>query len=236
MIIGVGIVIPDVSSSTIGVDYHRLLWQELNKIYGSTTDIFVMAVGQLNSFDYDITHGHAELAAQKTFELVNHTIPCATNYSPKGSLVSVMWERLLRGKGPRVGPEHQPAFEKARDALFVDYDKHKPTKLYQDYLDGEIALKQKEFQIEDECQNKYGDQWKVNFDERLKVSKEYKEFQRAAEVVQPHLDAIEVWKHGPLVHKLNHMRQGTYVDSMHGIHACGFSFDVYKSIIFKDTC
>ena len=58
-----------------------------------------MAVGkQLSSCDYDITHGHAELAAQKTFKLVNHTIACATNYSPNGSLVSVMWERLLQNQ------------------------------------------------------------------------------------------------------------------------------------------
>ena len=168
-----------------------------------------MAVGQqLSSSDYDITCGHAELAAQKTFELVNHTIPCATNYSSRGSSISVMWERLLQGKGPRAGPEHQPAFEKARHALFLDYTRHKPTELYQDYLDKEIALKQKEFQIEEECRNMYGDQWKVNFDKRLQVSKEYIEFERIAEVVQPHLDAIEVWEHGPLVHNLNHMRQG----------------------------
>ena len=120
-----------------------------------------------------------------------------------------MWERLLQGKGPSAGPGHQPAFEKAKDALFVDYTKNKPTELYQGYLDKEIALKQKEFQIEEECLNKYGDQWKFNFDKRLQASKEHIEFQRVAKVVQPHLKAIEVWEHGPLVHNLNHMRQGT---------------------------
>ena len=205
MIIGGGIDVPDVQNN-----YHRLLWQELNKNFGNATTIFVMAVGQqLSSFDYDITSGHAELAAQKMFELVNHTIPCGTNYSSGGSLVSVMWERLLQGKGPRAGPEHQPAFEKAKRALFVDYDNHKPTELYQNYLDKEIALKQKELQMKDECQNQYGDQWKVKFDEKLQVSKEYIEFQRAVDVVKPYMDDIEVWKHGPLVHNLNHMKQGT---------------------------
>ena len=210
MIIGVGTDVADVSNLTIGVDCHRLLWQELNKRFcNAPAKVFVMAVGQqLSSCDYGITAGHGELAAQKTFELVNHTIPCATNYSSKGSLISVMWERLLQEKGPIAGPNEQPAFEKARRVLFVDYDKHKPTELYQDYLDKEIALRQKEFQIEEECQDHYGDQWKVKFDRRLQVSKEYIEFQRAAKVVQPHLDAIEVWKHGPLVHKLKQLEQG----------------------------
>ena len=206
-IINVGL--PNISKLSMGVNYHRLLWQELNKNYGNASTIFVMAVGQqLSSFDFDIAAGHAELAAQKTFELVNHTVSCATNYSPKGTLVSVMWERLLQGTGPKAGPEHQAAFEKAKRTLFVNYTTHKPTALYQGYLDKEIALKQKELQLEDECQEKYGDQWKVNFDKRLKLSKEYIEFQRAADVVKPHLDAIEVWKHGPLVHNLNQMRQG----------------------------
>ena len=220
MIIGIGPDIPNVS--TIGVDYHRLLWQELNKNFGDvSTTIFVMAVGQqLSSSDYDITAGHAELAAHKTFELVNHTIPCATNYSSKGSSVSVMWERLLQGKGPRAGPEHQPAFEEAKRVLFVDYDKNKPTELYQGYLDKEIALKQKEFQIEEECREKYGDQWRVNFDKKSQVSKEYIEFQCAAKVVQPHLDAIEIWRHGPLVHNLNHMKQGTKIILQRFFKAC----------------
>ena len=75
MITGVG---SDVSD--FGVDYHRLLWQELNKNFGdASSTIFVMAIGQqLSSSDYNI---HDKLAAQKTFELVNHTIPCATNYN-----------------------------------------------------------------------------------------------------------------------------------------------------------
>ena len=174
-------------------------------MYGSASSIFVMAVGQqLSSSDFDITHGNAELAAQKTFELVNHTISCATNYSPKGSSISEMWERLLQGK---AGSEYHPAFEEAKRVLFVDYDKHKPTELYQGYLDKEIALKKKEQQIKKECQ-KDGDQMESNFNERLQVSKEYIEFQRAAKVVQPHLDAIEVWKHGPLVYQLNYLKQG----------------------------
>ena len=201
--------IPDIGNLTIGLSYHRLLWQELNKNFGSASTVFVMAVGkQLGYFDYDITAGHEELAAQKSFELVNNTISCATNYSSKGS-VSMMWERLLQGKGPRAGPEHQPAFEKARRALFVDYDKKKPTKLYQDYCDKEIALEQMKIELEDKCQEKYGDQWKVNYERRLKVSKEHIEFERAAAVVKPHLDAIEIWEHGPLVRNLNHMKQGT---------------------------
>ena len=221
MIIDIGI--PDISKLSIEVDYHRLLWQELNKNFGNDSTIFVMAVGQKLSFcDYDVTAGHAELAAQKSFELVDHTIACATNYSSKGSPVSLMWETLLLEKGPKAGPDEQSAFQEAKNALFVDYDKHKPTELYQDYLSKEIALKQKEFEIEDKCQDQYGDQWKVKFDRRLQVSKEYIEFQHAAKVVKPHLDAIEVWKHGPLFHHLDYLKQGTYLAThyMYSYVAC----------------
>ena len=63
--------------------------------------------------------------------------------------------------------------------------------------------------MEDECRKKHFDQWEIHFDKGLKASKEYMEFQQVAEVVQPHLDAIKVWKGGPLVHNLNHMKQGT---------------------------
>ena len=205
----------DVPDLTIGVDHDRLLWQELNKKFGNTpTKVFVMAVGQqLSSFEYGITYDNAELAAQKTFELVNHTIACATTYSPKGSSISGMWERLLQEEGPKVGEELRPAFEEARDALFVEYNKNKCTELYQDYLDKEIALNQKELQIKEECQKDHGDQWESNFNDKLQHSKEYIEFQHAAKVVQPHLDVIEVWQHGPLVHKLKQLKQGAYVDT-----------------------
>ena len=105
MIIGVDIDIPDISNLTIGVDWHRLLWQKLNKMFGSaSTSIFVMTVGQQpSSFDYSITHGHAELAAQQMSELLNRTISCGTNYSPNGSLISTKWETLLRNQ--KEGPD-----------------------------------------------------------------------------------------------------------------------------------
>ena len=207
MIVGVGTDVSDVSNLSFGVDCDRLLWQELNKKFGTSSSIFVMSLGQqLYYSDYDL---HNKFAAKNMFERVNCTISCATNYSPKASSVSKMWETFLREKGPTAGPDHEPAFEKAKRALFLDYDKHKLTELHQDYLDKEIALKQKEFEIEEECRDKYGDQWKVKFDKKLKVSREYIEFRRSAEVVQPHLDAIEVWKHGPLVLEYRRMKKGT---------------------------
>ena len=170
-----------------------------------------MAVGQqLCPSEYAITYGNTELAAQKTFELVNHTISCATTYSPKGSSISKMWERLLQEEGPKAGKEHKQGFEKARDVLFTKYKERRPTKLYQDYLDKEIALNQKKLQIKEECQKSDGDQWESNFNEKFQNSKEYIEFESAAKVVQPNLDAIEEWECGPLVHKLKQMRQGTY--------------------------
>ena len=196
---------PDGQKLSIEVDYHRLLWQELNKNFGNDTTVFVMAVGEiLSSADYSIADGHAELAAKNTFQLVDRTIACAINCS-KGSSISEMWKRLLRKKGPKPGPEEEPAFQKAKLALFVDYDKNLPTKLYKEYHDKEDALKQKEHQIDCGSQKNYGDQRKVN----LKTSKEYSDFQRVAERVKHHLDAIKVWEHGPLVHDLDHMKQGT---------------------------
>ena len=197
----------------IGFDYYRLLWQELNKKFGNTpTKVFVMAVGQqISPFEYRATDGNAQLAAQKTFELVNHTIPCATTYSPNGSLISGLWERLLQEEGPKAGEEHQPAFEEAMHALFGGNDQSKHTKLYQDYLDKKIALNQKKLQIKKECQKEYGDHWESNFNDNLQLSKEYTEFEDVSNLVQPHLDAIEVQKHGPLVHKLKQMEQGTTI-------------------------
>ena len=167
-----------------------------------------MAVGQhLCPFEYGVTYDNAELAAQKSFELVNRTIACATTYCPKGSSISGMWERLLEEKGPKAGKEHKPAFEKARDALFVKYKDNKLTKLYQDYRDKEVAMKDKKLQIKEECQND-GDQWESKFKEKFENSKEYIEFEHAAKVVEPHLEAIEVWEQGPLFHKLKQMKQG----------------------------
>ena len=201
--------IPDAAKLSNEVDYHRLLWQELNKNFGNDTTVFVMAVGEiLSSADYSITDGHAELAAKNTFQLVDHTIACAINCS-KGSPISTMWTRLLQGRGPRAGPEEQPAFAEAKRALYVDYDKKLPTELYKEYRVKEHALMQKELQIEDELREKYGDQWKVYFDKRLKASKEYLDFQYASEEVKPHLDAIKIWIHGPLVHDLDSLKQGT---------------------------
>ena len=119
MIIGVSIDVPGVSNLTTTVDCHRLLWQELNKIFGNaSTSIFVMAAGQqLSSFDFEITHKHAKLADQKAFELVDRTLSCGTNYSPTGSSVSGKWERLLEEARPRAGRAPQPAFENTMHAL-----------------------------------------------------------------------------------------------------------------------
>ena len=197
--------IPDVSKLSIGVDYHCLLWQELNKNF----PIFVMAVGQKLSYcDYDVTAGHAELAAKNTSQLVDHALACATTYSSKGS-VSRMWEGLLDEKGPKAGPDEQSAFQEAKKALYKDYNKNEHTALYEDYLIKSFALKQTELQIQRELKEKDGDQWKVNFNETLNASKEYCEFQQVAELVEPHLDAIKVWQHGPLVHQLNRLKQGS---------------------------
>lgn len=199
------------SKLSIGVDYHRLLWQELNKMYGNgSSTVFVMAVGQqLCSSDYDVT-GNAKMAAFNTFELVNNTISCSTNFCAAGSTVSFMWEHLQLGTGPSAGPQQQADFYKAKEALYVDYVKSKRTKLYDEYLEKKQAREEKKIQVKTYCKNNHGDRWEEYYREGFNASTENIEFQDLAAEVIPHLNAIEVWRHGPLVHITTHIRQGTY--------------------------
>ena len=81
------------------VDYHRLLWQELNKKLATyKSSIFVMARKQICSYEYSIDKDNEKSAAHNTFQLVNDTISCATNYSPTGSWISEMWEKLAENQ------------------------------------------------------------------------------------------------------------------------------------------
>jgi len=167
-----------------------------------------MAFGQqLSHSDYDISM-NTEMAAYKTFQLLDNAILCGTNYNATGSPISLMWEKLLQGKGPNPGPQHQAAFEKARKLLYVEYRNDRKTKLYQNYLTEKNALEQKKIKLQDECRKKYGDQWKAKFDREFNACKENIEFQVLAAEVEPHLKAIEEWEQGPLVHVLKPIKQG----------------------------
>ena len=163
-----------------------------------------MTVAQkLSACDYSIAHEHAKLAALNTFKLVDHTVACATSCSLKGSTISGMWKRLLDAS-PKTCPEHKPGFEEAKRVLYKDCDK---TELYQEYCKKEYALKQKELQIERELKKTVGDQWKDEFEKNLKASDEYLQFKHADGEVKHHLDAINLYRHGPL----HHLKKGTYI-------------------------
>lgn len=167
-----------------------------------------MAVGkQINSFAFDVT-GNPKMAAFKTFELVDNTISCSINYSPTGSSVSAMWQRLLEAKGPSAGPEYQVAYQKAKKALYVNFDQNQHSQLYNDYIEKKCALEQKKVQMKNKCKEEYGDGWEEYFKDCVKASKEYIEFQELAALVEPHLDAIKIWNHGPLVRVLDHIKKG----------------------------
>ena len=115
MIIDVGTDVPTV------VDYHYLLWQELNKAFGSTSSIFVMEVGKrLCHSDYSITHGHADLAAHNTFQLVDCSISCATNYTPNGSSISAMWKKLLLNQEGSGETTHADDLSDLKRGIYVD--------------------------------------------------------------------------------------------------------------------
>jgi len=199
---------PFSTQMTKEIDYHRLLWQELNKNFGNeTSTVFVMAVGQqLSYFDYDVCK-NTKMAAYNTYQLVNSTIACGTNHNTAGSSISLMWERLLQGKGPGAGQKHRPAFEEAKETLYVEYPKRK-NELYEKYLTKKNALEQKKVKMQDDCKKKYGNQWKANFEREFNGCIENNEFQDLKASVEHHLKAIEVWEHGPLFHILNPIKKG----------------------------
>jgi len=193
----------------MSVDYHSLLWQELNKNFGNgVTTTFVMAVGeQLLHTDYHVKSG--KKAAHATFKLVDKAIACGTNYSYTGSKVSLKWKQLLyEGKGPSAGPQQQDAFEKAKRALFINYQDKVRSKLYEDYIKKRNAYLSKKVDMEFECQDKYGDRWQVFYDKKFPVTQEYLDYQDAHKQIGPLLRALDEWDYGPLAGVLRPIKEG----------------------------
>lgn len=194
----------------MSVDYHRLLWQELNKNFSNgTNSTFVMAVGQqLLYSDYDVS-GNVKVAAYNTYELLNKTAKCGTNYTPGDSRISLKWKQLLyEGKGPNAGPQQQAAFEKARAVLYIDYANKKHTKLYEDYLDKKAARDMKKVEMEFDYQDKYGDRWQVRFDKMFPITRENQQFENLDREIRPYLRAIDEWTYGPLAGVLIPIKEG----------------------------
>jgi len=192
----------------MSVDYHCLLWGELNKTFGdgrSTT--FMMRPGQqLLSSDYDIT-GFADKAAYKTFELVNQAVPCATVYTPNQNNISTLWNTLLTtGKGPSAGPEYQAAYEKAKGVLYQKYPTIKTT-YYQDYEDKKDQLNAKKSALKRELQDKYDD-WEVRYQEALEAMPEYYQVNRLKKIIEPLEMDIKVWVQGPIAKTLAPFQEG----------------------------
>ena len=196
----------------MGIDAHRLLWQQLNKMYGNgANSVFVLAIGKyLNHSDYSPTENFRE-AGHNTFELVNSCIACNVNYSPTGSRISIQWEQLLyHGKGPPAAEAQRPAFENARDLLYTNYKTRERTELYKKYLKAKAALAKKKVAMMIEYQQKYGNSWKDIYEQMLLATDEYLQFDPLDREVSPLLQAIEEWEYGPLANVMAPMKEGTY--------------------------
>ena len=177
----------------MSVDYHSLLWQQLNKAYAGTDQAFVMTTGMFPLYsDYSLSDGNAKIAEMNTFELTDRCIACGTNYNPTGAKISLLWDQLLNyGKGPPAGPELEPAFKNARD------------RLYKAYIQTSIKMKY-------EYQEKYGDDWEKFYDEGIRATPEYKTWEKLNKEVTPLLKAINEWVYGPLQSRvIEPMRMGT---------------------------
>ena len=195
----------------MSVDYHALLWQQLNKNFGEgTNNTFVMAVGKFLLYsDYSLTNDNQKVAANNTFELTNTCLGVGPNYNPTGSTVSLLWKTLVKeGKGPSAGPEQQAAFEQARKALYKVWDTRTPTPFYQSYLDANSAYQLKRITMKYEYQEKYGDNWEAIYDEAIKATPEYLTWDRLHKDVAPLLNAIDEWVYGTLAGTLGLIRDG----------------------------
>ena len=195
----------------MSVDFHELLWQQLNKTFATGTDqAFVMSIGKsLLYSDYSLTSGNEQVAVFNTFTLTDSCVACGANYNPTGSKISVLWDTLLNhGKGPQAGPEQQAAFEQARKSLFKVWDSRTPTPFYQSYLDANNAYQMKRLKMKIEYQKEYGDQWEAIFDEAIKATSEYQTYERLDKEVAPMLKAINEWIYGPLADTLAPMKKG----------------------------
>ena len=195
----------------MSVDYHALLWQQLNKSFAEgTNNAFVMAVGKFLLYsDYSLTNENSKVAENNTFELTDACIGCGTNYNPTGSRISILWDQLLhQGKGPQAGPEQQAAFEEARKALYKVWETNTPTPFYQSYIDANVTYMEKVTQMKCEYMEKYGDSWEAIYDEVIRATTEYLTWERLDKEVAPLLKAIDDWVYGPLNGVFGSMRKG----------------------------
>jgi len=72
-------------------------------------------------------------------------------------------------------------------------------------------LQSKELKLKEEMQNKYGDDWKVHYQEELKAMPEYNEVERLKDRIEPQEQAINEWVLGPLANTILNFRQGKYM-------------------------
>ena len=178
----------------MSVDYHRLIWQELNKSFANSIDtIFVMRPGkQLSYYKYDVHSDHAEY---NTYRLVDETIACSPTYTPKGSKLSTMWEYLFQGQGSLQDPKHKKDFERACEFLYEQYPARK-SKFYVEYDTKQRELMEVKQKLKDEMIKNYPDDWKVYYNEKIVESEEYIQFEDIKERITPYLRAVKIWEYG----------------------------------------
>ena len=195
----------------MSVDYHGLLWQQLNKSFAGTNQAFVMTTGKFLLYsDYSLTNENTKVVERNTFKLTDTCIGCGTNYNSTGSRISLLWDQLLnQGIGPPAGPELEPAFKNARRQLYKVWDTRTPTPFYQSYIDANAAYYLKVVKMKHEYQHEYGDDWKEFYDEEIHTIPEYTIKEKLEKEVLPLFKAINEWIYGPLYSVLEPMKKGT---------------------------
>jgi len=176
-------------------DYHRLLWQVIDKnTAGGDHSSFVMTLGKLlNPEDYKPDN---ENAGYNTSLLVDNTMMCTVNYTDAGSHYSLLWDNLLKnGKGPPAGEEEQKKIDDAKKLLYKVY----PTEIseyYKKWMTVSSRYLNELLNLEDEMKEKYGDYWETHYDERKKLLPSYPDYNLMQDTAEAAIDSINVDKHG----------------------------------------
>ena len=147
------------------VDYHRLLWQQLDEsVANDVQSMFVLNQGQL--LDPEDYKPENRDAGYNTSTLVDNAMKCSVNNAETGSHYSVLWEQLLStGQGPRGGTESEVKFDDAKSKLYKVYPTEK-SDYYIHWLEVETKYHIELLDLKDKMTEKWGDAWEKHYDER----------------------------------------------------------------------
>ena len=197
----------------MSVDYHGLLWQQLNKTFATgPNQAFVMAVGKYLIYsDYYLAYGNDKAAAYNTFMLTNGCVACNANYNLTGSNMSTLWHTLFNaGRGPPPTGEQQARFENAKRRLYTDYDGDVESPRYKKYIAAQDALRAKKIELKKEIMKESTTDWEARLDSALRETKEYADMQRMEEEVGPLIKDLRIGQYGPLYETIKPFKDGMY--------------------------